>query len=125
MTYKPTIIIDFDGVIHSYTSGWTRPDEIRDGAVPGAMDWLREATEHFKIAILSSRSHEPNGINAMMIWLENEAAKVHDYYSWIHRIEWPEHKIPAILQIDDRAFLFKGTFPSIEEIKSFKPWNKT
>ena len=30
MPFKPTIILDFDGVIHSYTSGWQGADVIGD-----------------------------------------------------------------------------------------------
>lgn len=35
MDYKPTVVFDFDGVIHSYTSGWKGTAEIPDPPVPG------------------------------------------------------------------------------------------
>lgn len=37
-----TICIDFDGVLHSYTSGWQGEDVASDPPVPGAIEWLRE-----------------------------------------------------------------------------------
>lgn len=43
----------------------------------------------------------------------------------LHEIKWPLQKPPAHITIDDRAFCFKGEFPSIESIKSFTPWNRT
>ena len=36
-----TILLDFDGVIHSYTSGWKGAGVIPDPPVPGAIDFLR------------------------------------------------------------------------------------
>ena len=39
----PAIVcLDFDGVIHSYSSGWKGPREIPDPPVPGAIRWIRE-----------------------------------------------------------------------------------
>ena len=45
-SFKPTVVFDFDGVIHSYTSGWKGTTEIPDPPVPG----IREAIEHIRLA---------------------------------------------------------------------------
>ena len=44
--FKPTVVFDFDGVIHSYTSGWKGTTEIPDPPVPG----IQEAIEHIRMA---------------------------------------------------------------------------
>jgi len=40
---KPILCLDFDGVIHSYSSGWKGADVIPDPPVPGAFDFIRRA----------------------------------------------------------------------------------
>jgi hypothetical protein len=128
---KPTIIVDFDGVIHSYTSGWHSrgggASVVSDPPVPGAMDFLSTAVDHYTVAILSSRSHQEGGIKAMQayIWycLVEELGRERGDKVF-EQLQFPLEKPPATLTIDDRAFCFKGTFPTMEEIESFKPWNK-
>ena len=127
---KPILCLDFDGVIHSYTSGWQGAASIPDPPVPGAIAFLWEAIEHFDVQIFSSRSHQQGGIDAMQEWL----AKWDEEY-WAGKparprtclvlcIKFPTEKPPALVTLDDRAIMFTGTFPSIDVIKSFKPWNK-
>ncbi len=122
---KPILCLDFDGVIHSYTSGWKGAAVIPDPPVPGAIKFLHEAVYHFRIAIFSRRSNQPGGIEAMKVWLKaaSEADPVH-LGPWFLQLEWPTENPPAFLTIDDRAWTFNGTWPSIEELKGFKPWNK-
>lgn len=53
---KPTLCLDFDGVLHSYSSGWKGADIIPDPPVAGAADFIIEAQQHFIVAVYSSRS---------------------------------------------------------------------
>lgn len=124
MTKKPILCLDFDGVIHSYTSGWKGIDKIPDKIVPGALEFMKEASEHFHIYIYSSRSSEPLGICAMQAWLSIELynAGMADE-DWTKEIQFPDKKPPAKVSIDDRAITFDGSWPSIELLRRFKPWN--
>lgn len=67
---KPLITLDFDGVIHQYTTPWTTAEIIPDPPVEGAIDWLLQARCQYSIAILSARSAQPGGIVAMQRWLK-------------------------------------------------------
>lgn len=129
MTDKPILCLDFDGVIHSYSSGWKGADVIPDPPVPGALAFLREAVKHFRVAIFSSRSGLPGGGPAMRTWLGHHILKEEAITDlgdppWFAAIEWPTQKPPAFVTIDDRAITFTGKWPSMEELKAFKPWNK-
>lgn len=63
---KPTVSIDFDGVLHAYTSGWQGPGVVADGLVPGAIEWLLDClAADIRPAIYSSRSTSLRGRRAM------------------------------------------------------------
>lgn len=119
---KPILCLDFDGVIHSYTSGWKGANVIMDSSVPGAFDFIRRAQEHFRVAIFSSRSNQPGGLEAMKnyVALNSELG----FKDPIEDIEWPLEKPSAMITIDDRAITFTGEWPSIDALLAFKPWNK-
>lgn len=120
----PILCLDFDGVIHSYTSGWQGAAVIPDPPVPGALEFIKAAQEHFTVAIFSSRSHQENGIGMMQVWLSDHCIKQNLGGGWIQQIEWPTHKPSAMITIDDRAITFTGEWPTMDALKSFKPWNK-
>jgi hypothetical protein len=127
---KPILCLDFDGVIHSYTSGWQGADIIPDPPVEGAIEFIWKALEHFDVQIYSSRSHQPGGIDAMQGWLARW-----DGVYWSGKddrprtclvlcVKFPDHKPSAFVTLDDRAITFTGSFPSMESLKTFQPWNK-
>lgn len=66
---KPTLTLDFDGVIHGYDSGWKGAHVIPDAAVPGAGVYLLKAVQHFDLAIFSSRSRSLRGRRAMKLYV--------------------------------------------------------
>lgn len=123
-----TLCLDFDGVLHSYESGWKGAENIPDAPVPGAMEFIIDALEdgRFDLAIYSSRSGQPGGIEAMQAW---SVAYLGGYMSGAGRlvreeIQWPTSKPAAFLTIDDRAVCFTGRFPPLDWIDDFRPWNK-
>ena len=125
---RPILSLDFDGVIHSYTSKWAGADVIPDPPVAGAIAFLREATKHFRVCIYSTRSATEAGRRAMSLWIERwavaERAGDDEDMLWVVKIEFPETKPPALVGIDDRVLTFEGEWPSMERLLTFKPWNK-
>jgi hypothetical protein len=124
------LCIDFDGVLHSYTSGWKGVDKVVDPATPGAMQFLVEAAKTFNLCVYSSRSKEPAGIGAMQgalfKWLRSDLGYNDDEaIGFIARyLSFPTEKPAAFLTIDDRAVCFKGEFPTIEQLHNFKTWTE-
>jgi hypothetical protein len=126
---KPILCLDFDGVCHSYTSGWKGATVIPDDAVPGLFEFLEQAAPYFDIQVYSTRSETDAGRDAMAIWFYEQRKKWRANgggvgFSEIVSISFPETKPPALITIDDRAITFNGTWPDIEFLRTFKPWNK-
>lgn len=131
---KPILCLDFDGVIHSYTSDWKGADIILDPPVTGAFDFIIAAAKYFDIQIYSSRSSQPGGIEAMKVWfdyhwciynnLDYETTEMNQEGHILSYLKFPIQKPNAFLTIDDRSITFNGSWPIVEELLSFKPWNK-
>lgn len=150
---KPILCLDFDGVLHSYTSGWKGASNIPDPPVPGALEFLVGSLKDFRVCILSSRSHQWGGRRAMKRWLRQHllalAPSWEETPTWwqdriaqtsfadpwgdevwyatklvIGEIGFPLFKPAATVTIDDRALTFDGTWPALETLRTFKPWNK-
>jgi hypothetical protein len=117
---RKTIVVDFDGVLHSYRSGWRGATVIPDPPVPGALAWLQDAVERFEIAILSARSKEEGGIEAMQQWLEDCGLPA----EVLGKLLFPRTKPAAHVYLDDRGWRFEGTFPELDDLDAFEPWHR-
>jgi len=127
---KPVLCLDFDGVIHSYSSGWRGARTIPDDPVEGALDFIQDRlVEGWDVVIHSSRAAHWGGISSMRAWLKKHAGN-----SWydspagngIENVRFVRWKPPAVVTIDDRALTFEGPgkWPDRLALKGFKPWNK-
>ena len=120
---KPTICIDFDGVIHSYERGW-QDGAIYGSVVRGFFEWAEKAQKLFKLVIYSSRSSTDEGRLAMGKWL---ADHMRQWSGDPLEFHMAAEKPPAWLTIDDRALQFNGDWahPQFEPdaMRAFKPWN--
>lgn len=116
-----TIAVDFDGVLHSYTSAWIDFHVIPDPPVEGAIEWLNGIRHHFQIVIFTTRAKTVLGELAVKKWLADHGFELHsDEY------DVTALKPPALVYIDDRAWRFEGPglFPSRQQIHDARPWNK-
>lgn len=115
MSYKPTVVFDLDGVIHSYTSGWKGASEIPDPPVPGMRKVIDELRERgYKVVVVSTRCIGPEGMGAVKRYLKENQIEVDDVLA---------EKPPAICYVDDRAICFDGSTDGlIEKIVNFKSW---
>lgn len=122
MPRKKTVLVDFDGVLHSYTSGWKGPTIIPDPPVEGAIEWLDRLLQdgRFKVCIFSTRNHQEGAIEAMREYLLENGIPT----ALVAQLDFPLKKIPAVLTIDDRGFHFRGKFPTLDSIAEFSPWHK-
>jgi hypothetical protein len=120
---KPILLIDFDGVIHSYKSGWQGVDIIPDPPVPGVFEWLEKALNDFEIHVYSSRSSELAGRMAIIKYISKHAGA-----GLAGKFYYPAEKSRAYLTIDDRCVCFQGDWgdPQLapENLKAFRPWYK-
>lgn len=126
---KPILCLDFDGVCHQYNSGWKGATVIPDDYVPGLFEFLESVAPHFDIQVFSSRSGQPGGTDAMCLWFAEQRRKWRESgggagFTEIVQISFPEEKPAAFITIDDRAITFNGTWPDVEFLRNFKPWNK-
>jgi hypothetical protein len=114
---KPTLCIDFDGVIHSYEKGW-QDGTIYGTVTPGFWEWAVKAQELFKLVIYSSRSGTKEGRDTMRKWLVDQG--------WPDNvdIEFAHEKPPAFLTIDDRCVMFNGHWSELDPmvLRQFKSW---
>lgn len=136
-TYKPTIAVDFDGVIHRYSEGW-KDGTIYDTYVPGFFQWWFEMQPHFRVVIISSRFTDDTAIQRVRAWFSlryheavdcGEIPDLDEYVQTFYdRLEISKEKPPALVTIDDRALRFTGDWDnwqfSVVGLKAFRTWQQ-
>lgn len=112
-----TIVFDFDGVIHSYVSGWTGPTIIPDPPVDGIKESIASIrSAGYRVVVVSTRCAHPDGRTAIMLYLRRHGIAVDGIRA---------DKPPAVAYVDDRAITFDGHPETLlKKIQDFKPWNK-
>lgn len=123
---KPILCLDFDGVVHSYSSGWKGARNIPDPPVDGAIEFMGTAlAAGWDVVIHSSRARYFGGITAMRLWLKEHSGNLWDTMgASLCDVRFTRWKPSALVTIDDRAVTFTGQWPSLDALRGFKPWNK-
>lgn len=96
--YIPTVSFDFDGVIHSYRSGWKGAAVIPDPPVEGIKEVIeRLISDGLCVVICSSRAESFEGQTAIAEWLKHYGFPM---------VQIQARKVPSIVHVDDRAICF-------------------
>ena len=107
-----TVCLDFDGVIHSYRSGWQGESNIPDPPIHGVRDAIRHLRKRYRVVIHSARTSSEEGIAAVRLWLAKHEIEVDDIC---------KTKPPAHVYVDDRAIAFDGEWEqTIAAINDFR-----
>ncbi|HEY3789250.1 MAG TPA: hypothetical protein VGL71_10360 [Urbifossiella sp.] len=109
---RRTVCLDFDGVLHSYRTGWCGAEIIPDPPIHGTREAVARLRQLYRVVVLSSRCHTEAGRKAVANWLERHEIVVDEVC---------EHKPPAIVYVDDRAIRFRGNWDDLlTEIRQFR-----
>lgn len=115
---RKAISIDFDGVLHDYSGGWTgyKPE---GGPVPGAVEFTSDLQDQgFQVIVSSCRALTDLGRRYIREWLDDNGFRM----EFMHVTAEKPH---AEFYIDDRAIRFEGDFKQVEEqMKTLQPWFK-
>lgn len=116
MRFRKKVVVDFDGVLHKFTTRWVRPSEVSDGPVEGALEAVQSYLDAgFEVIVVSSRATQSDGKLAIENWLFEHGFPV---------LKVTHEKPGAVIYIDDRGYHFTGSWPTAEFIRNFKPWNR-
>lgn len=111
-TKRLTICLDFDGVIHSYQSGWQGAGIVADPPIHKVDVAIRRLRKDFRVVVHSARCNTEEGRNAIANWLVKHKIEVDEVC---------EHKPPAHVYVDDRAVAFTGDWEqTIADVKAFR-----
>lgn len=111
-----TIAIDFDGVIHSYTSGWTGFDPIDPPVVGARAAIAAMRAMGFQVIVFSCRAHDYRGLAGIVLWLHKHEITVDNVTA---------AKPHAEIYVDDRGWRFTGDWEEIVGLARAipRPWN--
>lgn len=114
------ISLDFDGVVHRFSSAWTHELEIHDGPTVGAFEFIRTAMDSgWDIHILSARVDRAEVERAVLAWFLQHGLEL----KYVNRLVVTSIKRGAHVYIDDRGIRFDGTWPALSYLENLKTWS--
>lgn len=116
---KKIIVLDFDGVIHSYKNRWINEKVIPDPPVDGVKEAIEKLRKKYRVFVKSVRCMMSDaGLEAVKAYLDKHGIVVDSVVKEIPR--------NASLLVDDRVLTFSGDWSDgfLEQIDNFKPWNR-
>lgn len=114
---KKTIVFDFDGVIHTYSSGWKGVDIIPDPVNPDVVEVIDKLrADGYEVIVVSTRCADNAGMQAVLKYLADHGVIVDDVMAT---------KPPALVYVDDRAVCYRPEVDLYGKIVNFKTWRDT
>ena len=116
---RKTIALDFDGVIHKYSQGWS-DGTIYDGMVFGAIEGIAKLSKDYNIFIFTARD-----IHDVARYMEKRKYNIQidddpslKFWNRDDAILITNRKLPAHAYIDDRGIRFTSWSNLLNEIRT-------
>lgn len=108
MSYKRTLLIDFDGTLATYT-GWKGPD-VLGSPLEKARHAMHILDREFRLVCFTTRDKQ-----AVEGWLSAQG---------FPQMKVTNFKEPAFLILDDRCISFQGQWTEelLNQVRNFRPW---
>lgn len=123
---KVNAYVDFDRTIHAYTSKFTHETEISDGpyidenGISG-IDFIRNLFQaDFNVTIFSTRGSHEGFALACIDWFRKFGLEE----QFIFHLKFTNVKGDLDFIFDDRGINMHGTYPSVDSLKKFKPYDR-
>ena len=75
---RRTICLDFDGVVHSYQTGWHGETIISDPPIHRVDQAINRLRKDFRVVVFSARCRSDEGVQAIKDWLTKHNIEVDD-----------------------------------------------
>ena len=116
MNKKLEVVLDFCGVVNIRRAPY-KDKQITGDIHPELWATLKDYQDAgYSVTIATAR----HSLTQVELWLKFEARKA-GRESLVQNLKF-ERKPLAYISIDDRATQFTGTFPSVQFIENFQPW---
>lgn len=104
-----TVAVDFDGVIHKYSRGWS-DGSIYDPPMAGAIEGLIALADQYAVFVHTTRDiwQVAEYLAGYGIATSTYMDRPSTFWDGRETILVTNYKLPAIAYIDDRAYLFNG-----------------
>lgn len=112
MSYKPTILVDWDGTIGKYDGKYVK--DVVGAPMEGARRAIYQLVEREGFLVKVFTTREASLIRPVLAEFG------------FPKLDITNLKEPAFLHLDDRAICFEGKWDGllVERIKAFQPWWK-
>lgn len=118
-----TIVLDFDGVIHSYECGWN-DGTIYGTLLPGADAALHRLMQEHAIVVQTCRTP----LHHVAEWITSQTSiptvvdsGTNRFWTRNDRILVTGSKLPATVYIDDRGYRFEGWDQTLLDLPALMP----
>ncbi len=124
------IALDFDGVLHSYKQGFTGAADLPGAPVAGAREFVEAALRAgHEVIVYSCRARTPHQAAETELGCRWDPGGREAMQEWLSKHEFPPLQVTgtkpaASVYIDDRALTFRGTWPKLDKLAKFRPWEQ-
>lgn len=116
---RPIVMLDLNGVVHTYSKGWQNTAPLYDPPTEGFKAWAEDVSDEFRIVVWPTHMNTPRDMMRIKLWLRKHGLNKLGLELVVH----PPRGLR--LKIDDRAVQFTGNWADFprDRLREFRTWS--